>query len=261
MSLSAEYEALATSTLLDVTRDIEALPDPREVARRAARAITRLLGADTAVYFTLDDQRQHVTAIAGYRVPPELVQPGFRVPTGDVPEAIRDASRRREPLASTSVPEDARFDAPAIRALPLQPKGMLCAPATRAGAVRGALIVCWWTEAHEPTEHEMGVATAVATHVAIALDASRAAWVLAPNKTLFIVARHNDHLYRSLVRTFAGDDTVEIVLDRRVGQRREAVEATADQERRERDRRRLADIERQLRRRGWAVVTVKPFPS
>jgi hypothetical protein len=72
------------------------------------------------------------------------------------------------------------------------------------------------------------------------------------SKTLFIVARHNEHLYESLRRTFARDETVEIVLDRRGGRR--SAKAAADESLAGLDRRRLAEVESQLRRRGWAVV-------
>lgn len=47
-------------------------------------------------------------------------------------------------------------------------------------------------------------------------------------------------------------ETVEIILDRRGGTRRRP--EAADAEQRALERRRLAEVESQLRRRGWAVV-------
>jgi hypothetical protein len=74
-------------------------------------------------------------------------------------------------------------------------------------------------------------------------------------RLVFIVAPGQQELYASLNRTFAGDDTVRVVLDRRRGERRRTPAATAA-ERRQRDRRKDARIDRQLRERGYAVVGV-----
>lgn len=233
-SLTVDTRDAATkvSALLSVSRDVQAVADVVEIARRAARAVTHALAADTAIYFALDEETRDIVAVAGYRVPP----------------AVRHATLR-QPVADALLTDDSRF----VLSLGLPPRSVLCALATRSGMVRGALVVCWWDAAHEPTGGDREFAAAVASHVAAALDAGRADAAVAANKTLFIVARHNEHLYQSLLRTFAGDHTVEIILDRRGTGRRRAPEA-ADAEQRALERRRLAEVESQLKRRGWAVV-------
>jgi len=78
-------------------------------------------------------------------------------------------------------------------------------------------------------------------------------------RLLFIVGSKRPNFYESLRRTFRGDDTVQVVLDRRRGERREARRITrrrVGHEQRGADRREQAEIQRQLRSRGYAVVGV-----
>jgi hypothetical protein len=78
-------------------------------------------------------------------------------------------------------------------------------------------------------------------------------------RLLFIVGSKRPDFYESLRRTFRGDDTVQIVLDRRRGERRRArrpVRRGVGPEQRGADRRAQLEIQRQLRSRGYAVVGV-----
>jgi hypothetical protein len=77
-------------------------------------------------------------------------------------------------------------------------------------------------------------------------------------RLLFIVGSKRPDFYESLRRTFRGDDTVQIVLDRRRGERRAARRPArrGGPERRGDDRREHLEIQRQLRSRGYAVVGV-----
>jgi hypothetical protein len=78
-------------------------------------------------------------------------------------------------------------------------------------------------------------------------------------RLLFIVGSKRPDFYESLRRTFRGDDTVQIVLDRRRGERRAARRLTrrgVGSEQRGTDRREQLEIQRQLRARGYAVVGV-----
>jgi hypothetical protein len=78
-------------------------------------------------------------------------------------------------------------------------------------------------------------------------------------RLLFIVARERRSFYDSLRRTFDGDDTVQVVLDRRVRDRRRRRAGRRPAERRERDRRARRAIDAQIRARGYAVVGVITF--
>ena len=78
-------------------------------------------------------------------------------------------------------------------------------------------------------------------------------------RLLFIVGSKRPEFYESLRRTFRGDDTVQIVLDRRRGERRKPRRAGRRSDAREQrgaDRREQLEIQRQLRSRGYAVVGV-----
>ena len=78
-------------------------------------------------------------------------------------------------------------------------------------------------------------------------------------RLLFIVGSNRPDFYESLRRTFRGDDTVQIVLDRRRGERRKPRRAGRQSDAREQrgaDRREQLEIQRQLRSRGYAVVGV-----
>ena len=77
-------------------------------------------------------------------------------------------------------------------------------------------------------------------------------------RLLFIVGSRRPEFYESLRRTFCGDDTVQVVADRRHGERRTAAAGgrTAAREQRVAERREHLEIEWQLRSRGYAVVGV-----
>jgi hypothetical protein len=78
-------------------------------------------------------------------------------------------------------------------------------------------------------------------------------------RLLFIVGSRRPDFYESLRRTFRGDDTVQIVLDRRHNERRTGRRAggrTAAREQRVADRREHLEIEWQIRARGYAVVGI-----
>jgi len=83
-------------------------------------------------------------------------------------------------------------------------------------------------------------------------------------RLLFIVGSKRPDFYESLRRTFRGDDTVQVVLDRRHGERRGTRRPTrrrVGHEQRGADRREQAEIQRQLRSRGYAVVGVPSFDT
>jgi len=82
-------------------------------------------------------------------------------------------------------------------------------------------------------------------------------------RLLFIVESKRPEFYESLRRTFRGDDTVQVVLDRRRGERRGSRRAGGRKTAREQrggERRAHLEIERQLRARGYAVVGVVASP-
>ena len=74
-------------------------------------------------------------------------------------------------------------------------------------------------------------------------------------RELFIVARDRSDLYRYLTQTFADAENVEVIFDRRSGERRDDPTPVAI-ERRRRDRRSRATVEEDLRTVGYAFLVV-----
>ena len=78
-------------------------------------------------------------------------------------------------------------------------------------------------------------------------------------RLLFIVGSRRPEFYESLRRTFRGDDTVQVVLDRRRAERRAGRRAggrTAARDQRVAERRDHLEIEWHIRARGYAVVGI-----
>lgn len=73
---------------------------------------------------------------------------------------------------------------------------------------------------------------------------------------VFIVSPGQRELFESLTRTFADDTSVQVILDRRTGERRQRSEQGAAVERRQADRRRDLEVQKRLSARGYAVVAV-----
>ena len=74
-------------------------------------------------------------------------------------------------------------------------------------------------------------------------------------RELFIVARDRPDLYRYLTQTFADAENVEVIWDRRSGERRgPGGEATPD--RRRRDRRTRPSVDDDLRTVGYAFLVL-----
>ena len=71
-------------------------------------------------------------------------------------------------------------------------------------------------------------------------------------RCLFIVARDQSHLWDQLRRDFAGDEEVQVILDRRRRERRQSVGAH-DPERRQAGRRR-SSVDTDLRYRSFVIL-------
>ncbi|HET7379338.1 MAG TPA: hypothetical protein VFJ24_04780 [Gaiellales bacterium] len=77
------------------------------------------------------------------------------------------------------------------------------------------------------------------------------------SRLVFVVGRHLPAVYEHLCRQFAGEPDVEVFVDRRVAQRRHGGHGMPpSRERRQRDRRRNAKADEELRTMGYAFVRV-----
>ena len=75
-------------------------------------------------------------------------------------------------------------------------------------------------------------------------------------REVFIVARDRPDLYRYLSQTFADADNVQVIWDRRAGDRR-ARSAARVPDRRTAERRRRAAVEEELHAVGYAFITIE----
>jgi hypothetical protein len=74
-------------------------------------------------------------------------------------------------------------------------------------------------------------------------------------RELFIVSRDRPDLYRYLSQTFAGADNVEVIWDRRTGERR-GLPGEAGAERRRRERRLRPAVDEEIRAVGYAYLAL-----
>lgn len=70
---------------------------------------------------------------------------------------------------------------------------------------------------------------------------------------IFVVARDQPVLFETLRREFSSDREIDVIMDRRHTERRQAVVPYAE-ERRRAERRVRSDAEAQLKSLGWALV-------
>lgn len=79
-------------------------------------------------------------------------------------------------------------------------------------------------------------------------------------RNVFVVSRQHPDLYHYLRERFASDSAVEVVLDRRVSERRQR-HTPYGTDRRRVDRRRRPEVERELQTRSHAVITISDEPT
>lgn len=73
---------------------------------------------------------------------------------------------------------------------------------------------------------------------------------------LFLVSRHEARLYEYLLERFRDDGNVEVILDRRRGERRGRSDAQQQPERRRSDRRTRREVDLELRVRSHVILTI-----
>lgn len=74
-------------------------------------------------------------------------------------------------------------------------------------------------------------------------------------RVVFVVSRQHRDLYAYLSERFATDPAVEVVLDRRLGERRQRI-APPVTDRRRADRRRRPEVDAELQVRSHAIITL-----
>lgn len=162
-----------TEGLLVVAQSLTGTLQLSELARRAARQITRLLGADTSVFFGYDAANQVATALAGYHVPEPMRDPAYKLSIVEPVPWVVKAKTTGRPVPVPEVATHPWVDDPAIRGLPLQPHSLLYTPILSKGRPSGAIVSFWWTRRHDFTADELSLAAGIANQVGLALENAR----------------------------------------------------------------------------------------
>jgi GAF domain-containing protein/CheY-like chemotaxis protein/anti-sigma regulatory factor (Ser/Thr protein kinase) len=163
----------ATEGLLVVAQSLTGTLQLSELARRAARQITRLLGADTSVFFGYDAANQVATALAGYHVPEAIRDPAYKLSIAESAPYVVEAKATGRPVPISEVATHPWRDEPAVRSLPLQPHSLLYTPILSKGRPSGAILSFWWTQRHDFTTDELDLAAGIANQVGLALENAR----------------------------------------------------------------------------------------
>jgi GAF domain-containing protein len=157
-----------SETFLAVGRAVNSTLDFYEAMRRVARETGRALGADMVGAYILDRDRELLRPVAGYHVPPELLQRFMDVPFRlDRNEAMSEACRSRQPAWVLDASADPRTD-PALTAwIPM--RTVVFFPLTVKDETIGGLFLIWWSVRTAPTPAELSLLEGIARQMALAI--------------------------------------------------------------------------------------------
>ena len=158
-----------TETLLAISRALSATLDPTETMRRVAREIAHALHADMVGAYLADAAHTTLRPIAGYHVPPHLVDEFIRypIPIKDHP-AIEEAWARRDAVWTEDMTSDPRVDPSTFQRFPHQTD--LFVPIRIKDAPVGGFFVIWWTERRAITPEELRLLRAISDLAGIFLE-------------------------------------------------------------------------------------------
>src|SRR5262245_9590841 len=168
----SESRLRETESLLAVAQALSSTLDPTEAMRRVARQIAQTLGADTVGAFLVDTGLRRLRPIAGYHVPPEMLERFVKhpIPIASHP-AIEAAWRTFEPVWTDDVSGDSRVDPEVFRRFPHQSD--LFVPMVVKGAAIGGLFVIWWHERHTFTGEEVRLVQGLSAQAAVFVESAR----------------------------------------------------------------------------------------
>jgi GAF domain-containing protein len=160
-----------TEALLGVADSVVTAGDVAEIVRRVCREATRALGADSAVFYSVDDEAGVSTPVAGYRVPKAVLQQARPLSSAEVPAAITAAVREHRMVVVADAQADPAFAIPSIRALGV--RSLLASPIHAKERSFGVLLLYWWHSVHETTDEELALMGALSAQAGLALENSR----------------------------------------------------------------------------------------
>jgi GAF domain-containing protein len=161
-----------TETLLAVSRTLASTLDLDSMPRHFLRHMVQSLGADTAGLWLLDETGQWMVPLAGYHVPPAVLEKlrGVRLSIKDH-GLYAEAARTRRCVVSTDVSNDPRFPL-AMRTIAPQ-RTQVFVPIVAKDRVVGGLAATWWERERVLSESERQLIEAVANQAGVALENAR----------------------------------------------------------------------------------------
>jgi PAS domain S-box-containing protein len=161
-----------TETLLAVSRALSSTLDPTETMRRVAREIALAFGADMVGAYLADAARTKLSPVAGYHVPPEMIDAFRRIP---IPiknhRAIEEAWTHGGAVWTDDMARDPRVDAEILRQFPHQSD--LFVPIRIKDRPVGGFFVIWWTARRTFTEWEVRLLQGISDLAGIFLENAR----------------------------------------------------------------------------------------
>jgi len=161
-----------TRLLLRVSETAASTLDIVEVMRHVAQEVAQALGADMTGAYLVDEAGQELMPIAGYHVPPEQLEAysRSRIPL-EGHAFVEEAWKSRQPVYSSNVPQDPRFDTTILEVFPAQ--SVLVTPMIARDKVIGALWAVWWEEARHFTAEERQLVEGIIRQAGIAVENAR----------------------------------------------------------------------------------------
>ena len=106
-----------------------------------------------------------------------------------------------------------------------------------------------------PPELDSGRRRQLPSLIALDLTISGGSETYGEQMLTFIVSRESPQQFEYIKQAFSGEETVRVILDRRVGQRRRSPPSPEQAlERRRSDRRSRQHLDRELQTLGWALI-------
>jgi GAF domain-containing protein/ActR/RegA family two-component response regulator/anti-sigma regulatory factor (Ser/Thr protein kinase) len=165
----AQERLREATTLLAVGQALSKPAPLEEQLRRVARATGQAFGADMVGVYVLDERRERLLPMAGYRVPPALRDLFRSQPIIPARQVLLEEMWRSGRAGWSADPQnDDRFDREWARMFP--PHSVLIAPTHAHGDNVGALFLVWWGTGRTFSPAEERLAEGVATQVGLALE-------------------------------------------------------------------------------------------
>lgn len=158
-----------SQTLLEVSHSVNSTLELQEAVRRIARAVARVLSADSAGAYLLDNDGEQLRPFAGYHLPKDLLESFMRIliPVKGF-RFVEEAFTAKAAVHTSNTEKDSRLDHPVFQAFAA--RSGLFVPMLAKDKIIGGLFAIWWEKEHQFTKEEVRLVDAIARQTAIAIE-------------------------------------------------------------------------------------------